>query len=471
MLAMGKSNRQRRAAKQNAARRRQSRQRPARSARESARPADTRFRDGGTSNPFSRPDPPPSFEQLRTEQVERTLDRLLAARTAPVQVLALLVEQELIGLQSDGLRKLDELMTLRLRYLVAALWEQGWQPLDLLHVVHKSSPRLARVIAAVATEQAAAAGTLSRAPHDWLNQLRVVAEEAGELAPASGQRATWLLAAAICKSGLELVDAWVDIIAVVGSISALPRLERIAPPPSEWGKATRVAPADPGSERGRVLKRIRALLAKAEATDYAAEAETFTAKAQDLMTRHAIDEALLAGSSETAITVVARRVHVQSPYATAKTGLLNAVAGANRCKLIYFDQLAIATLVGVPIDIDQVEMLFTSLLIQATRAMTEAGAGWAGSFDRSATFRRSFLSAYAVRIHERLTEATSAATASYGNELVPVLKRQDDAVSAEFDRLFPDTRQSRGRYVDSRGWDAGRRAADRAVFTKARISA
>jgi hypothetical protein len=109
--AMGKSNRQRRAAKQNAARRRHPRQRPARSARESTRSADTRFRDGGTSNPFTRPDPPPSFEQQSTEPVERALDRLLAARTAPVEVLALLVEQELIGFQSDGLRKLDELMT------------------------------------------------------------------------------------------------------------------------------------------------------------------------------------------------------------------------------------------------------------------------------------------------------------------------------------------------------------------------
>ena len=36
--------------------------------------------------------------------------------------------------------------------------------------------------------------------------------------------------------------------------------------------------------------------------------------------------------------------------------------------------MAMATLVGTPTDIDAVEMLFTSLLIQATRAMAEAGA-------------------------------------------------------------------------------------------------
>jgi hypothetical protein len=169
--------------------------------------------------------------------------------------------------------------------------------------------------------------------------------------------------------------------------------------------------------------------------------------------------------------VVAKRVHLQSPYTTTKTSLLNAVARANRCKVIYFDRLAIATLVGVPLDIDRVEMLFTSLLIQATRAMTEAGADQSGSFERSATFRRSFLEAYAVRIGERLTEASSAATKSYGNELVPLLRRREDAVTAEFERLFPFTQAIRGRYFDPRGWAAGQRATDQAVFTAGRISA
>jgi hypothetical protein len=36
------------------------------------------------------------------------------------------------------------------------------------------------------------------------------------------------------------------------------------------------------------------------------------------MTWHAIDEALLTAAGDAAITVVARRVHLQSPYATTK---------------------------------------------------------------------------------------------------------------------------------------------------------
>jgi hypothetical protein len=466
---MGKNNRQRRAAKRSIARKRRTHQRPGGPAAESGSPTDTHLR-GGTANPFIRAEESPSVERLRREQAERCLQRLLVARGS-AQGLAHFVEQELINLQSQDLRKLDELVTARLQYAVVQLWEHGWQPLDLLHVMYKAGPRLAPTIAAVITNQANAVHGWSRAPQDWLNQLQVVADEAGELAAGNDQQATWLLVVAMCKSGLGLVEAWVDIITVAASISELPVLERIGPPPSEWGKAVDRVISDSDSERDRVLKRIRALLAKAEATDHAAEAETFTAKAQDLMTRHAIDEALLAAAGDGAVTVVARRVHLQSPYAATKASLLNAVATANRCKVIYFDRLAIATVVGVPLDIDQVEMLFISLLIQATRAMTEAGAAQAGSFDRSARFRRSFLAAYAVRIGERLTEATSTATKSYGNELVPLLKRQDDAVTAEFERLFPVTRQVSGRYLDSRGWDAGRRAADRAVFTAGRISA
>jgi Protein of unknown function (DUF2786) len=466
---MGKNNRQRRAAKRSAARERRSRLHHRGPAADSGSRTDTRFR-GGTANPFTRAEESPSVGRLRREQAERCLQRLLLARGS-AQGLAHLVEQELISLQFQDLRKLDELVTVRLQYIVAQLWERGWQPLDLLHVVHKAGPRLAPIIAAVITTQAKALHALSRAPQDWLNQLQVVADEARELAPGSDQQASWLLVVAMCKSGLGLVQAWLEIITVAGLISELPVLERIAPPPSEWGKAGDRVAADPDSERTRVLKRIRALLAKAEATDHAAEAETFTAKAQDLMTRHAIDEALLAAAGDGAVTVGARRVHLQNPYATTKTSLLNAVATANRCKVIYFPRLAIATVVGVPLDIDQVEMLFVSLLIQATRAMTEAGAGQAGSFDRSARFRRSFLAAYAVRIGERLTESTSAATRSYGNELVPLLKRQDDAVSAEFERLFPFTRQASDRYLDPHGWDAGRRAADRAVFAAGRLTA
>ncbi|RYZ26958.1 MAG: DUF2786 domain-containing protein, partial [Propionibacteriaceae bacterium] len=226
-----------------------------------------------------------------------------------------------------------------------------------------------------------------------------------------------------------------------------------------------------GSGRDRLLKRIRGLLAKAEATDHPAEAETFTAKAQELMTRHAVDEAVLRGLQHEEIPVASRRVHLQSPYANVKATLLNAVARPNRCRVVLMNTYDIAVLVGTPTDVDQTELLFTSLLIQATRAMTDAGDHGAASSDRSATFRRSFLLAYATRIGERLREADRSTTETYGTELVPLLQREAEAVDAEFERQFPNVRQGGPTLVDPRGWDAGRAAADRAAFVAGGITA
>jgi hypothetical protein len=213
------------------------------------------------------------------------------------------------------------------------------------------------------------------------------------------------------------------------------------------------------------------LLAKAEATDHRAEAETFTEKAQELMTRHAVDEAVLRGLQHEDVPIASGRVHLQSPYANVKATLLHAVAVPNRCRTVLMNSYDIAVLVGTPTGVDQTELLFTSLLIQATRAMAETGHRRGASSDRSATFRRSFLLAYAARIGERLREADRSTTATYGTELVPLLRREAEAVDAEFERQFPRVRQGGTTSVDPRGWEAGRAAADRARFVSGGISA
>ena len=43
----------------------------------------------------------------------------------------------------------------------------------------------------------------------------------------------------------------------------------------------------------RVLDRVRGLLTKAESTEFPAEAEALTAKAQELMARHSIEQAMV----------------------------------------------------------------------------------------------------------------------------------------------------------------------------------
>lgn len=248
-----------------------------------------------------------------------------------------------------------------------------------------------------------------------------------------------------------------------------------------------------------MLDRVRALLAKAESTAFPAEAEAYTAKAQALVARHSLDEALLrARAGEQALVPFARRIGVDHPYEGEKAALLDAVARANRCHPVWSPDLGFVTVFGYDADVDAVDLLYCSLVVQANRAMARAEppGGKAGRA-RLKTFRQSFLVAYAARIGERLAaaadsalaDATGAAAGAAGGadetgsdesgsdesgagggvpavDLLPVLASRDERIRETMREVFPHTVRSRGARVDSlEGWDSGRAAADRAALS------
>lgn len=186
------------------------------------------------------------------------------------------------------------------------------------------------------------------------------------------------------------------------------------------------------------------------------------------MARHSIDEALLAARTHTKDAPGACRIGVDPPYETAKAVLLDAVARANRCEAVWSEALGFSTVVGFEADLEAVELLYTSLLVQATTAMTKAEAAQRkGGRKRTKTFRQSFLAAYAHRIGDRLAEVADAQVAETGAEdagdLLPVLAARDVAVRDRFTHMFPDTVTTRVRGVsDATGWRQGTEAADRA---------
>jgi hypothetical protein len=228
--------------------------------------------------------------------------------------------------------------------------------------------------------------------------------------------------------------------------------------------APRRSVADGSTVDVKVVDKIRALLAKAEGTEFPAEAEAFTEKAQELMSRHAIDAAMLANdrSHDLGADVRSRRIHIDNPYAPEKAQLLGAVSMANGGRVVWDEQFGWATIVGFPLDLDLAELLFTSLLIQLTRAMGDAARN--GGRAKSPTFRRAFVLSYANRIRERLDEAQhharDEAQVQYGSALVPVLAARTEAVDQITEQIFPRLRASRTRTVDAQGWRAGRVAAD-----------
>ena len=347
----------------------------------------------------------------------------------------------------------DEIMS-RLRQA----WEYGWQPHELAHAVRRrTSAAVAAWVSRAVLVEAERSGAAEQAPEAWRIQLGLMASRHDGAGGVAG----------LLSPGGHAPEAdWVVALVALDFMHELPRSQLLMPPPSRWGRAQPTAAARTGVGHAKMIARVRALLAKAESTDFAAEAEAFTAKAQDIMTRHAIDEALLADDTGASVDVRGIRVLIDHPYALEKAQLLDVVARANRTRAVWNDFSSCMTLLGVPTDLEQVEMLFTSTLVQATRAMTQAGQQARPSAgERSSSFRKAFLSAYATRIGHRLAASSAEATATYGADLVPVFERQADAIDSEFERLFPHvTSGSRRATFDARGWDAGTRAADAAVL-------
>ncbi|HEY5833159.1 DUF2786 domain-containing protein [Streptomyces sp.] len=283
----------------------------------------------------------------------------------------------------------------------------------------------------------------------------------GDLVRMAGRELTprhQRLAAALAEGGglaefaraerLDRFSAAATYVEVLCLYGRLPRITALVP--------SQAAAPVPGESK--VLGRIRALLAKAESTGFPEEAEALSAKAQHLMARHSIDEALLSASAGTGGGPGARRIGVDRPYEGAKALLLDAVAAANRCQAVWSGDFGFSTVVGHEPDLDAVELLYTSLLVQADRALHRGAS-------RSRDFRESFLIAYAARVRERLTAATAEeVSARAAPDLLPALAARDLAVTTATRRLFPTTTTSRLKGRDAEGWTHGEQAADRARF-------
>ncbi|MET8697621.1 DUF2786 domain-containing protein [Kitasatospora sp. NPDC004723] len=359
---------------------------------------------------------------------------------------------------------------------VGRCWSAGWRPADLVRVVRRE---LKPVHLALAVDLIAAEGRrypAAAADRRWQEQLRELESEVwwpsdeGYL-PALAQRHR-LDRFALATALLELLRSW----------GRLPPIAPVGPAPGQTAQPGRPdrRPRGPVTGEPRMLSRIRALLAKAESTDFPEEAEALTAKAQQLMAQHSIDEALLAVDGADPHAPGALRIGVDNPYEGPKTMLLDAVAAANRCRVIWAKEFGFCTVIGFDADLDGVELLYTSLLVQATHAMQQAGARQhLDGASRTKAFRQSFLVAYAARIRERLAEATERTTSDAAagrhlredgtaeqlvpdERLLPALKARTEAVDQEVDRMFPKLVSQRVRVSDGEGWAAGRAAADRA---------
>lgn len=433
---MGKNNRQRRAAKQ--------RKRAART------PGQGRHQgpDGTTWSPFEHEEP--AARDLATV--------FMTAVDAHRRGDAALVD-EVTGVLAAAPRPAlaRELQSL-LERQVSHLWGGGWQPAVLDRVVGRELGRQGPIVLrSVLAAEAVSYESLGRevAP-DWMTQLASI-----------DARRWWSDARPYL---LQIDQPWAEVIScavmLMGLLRSVPEIPVLTPPPGEWRRGRTTAAASnlpPG-----LLERVRALLAKAESTPFDAEAEAFTAKAQELMARHRIDRVVLESTDRRRDEApTGRRLLIDDPYADAKAMLLQAISVANGGHSVWSKGMGFSTVFAFTDELDIIEDLFTSLLVQATAALRREGSKHdRRGRSRTTRFRRSFLVAFANRIGHRLQEATDAAVATAeaetGRSLVPVLASRAAAAEEAAIRTFPQLSAFAPSATDGEGWHAGTLLGDRA---------
>jgi hypothetical protein len=242
-------------------------------------------------------------------------------------------------------------------------------------------------------------------------------------------------------------------------------------------RATSSAPSD------AVLAKVRKILAKAE--DPAAtreEAETYTAKAAELVAAYGIDRALLAETAPGSDVVGDRVVVLDAPYALDKANLLSGVATALRCQAVQRTRHDVAGkqlsmhLFGYDSDLARAEVLYTSLLLQATSALQRSVAP---PGENLAAYRRSWLAGFTSAVVRRLLEseerAARAAEATQddqtptGRSVSLVLADRSVAVRSARDREYPHLRTASARTLSGSGGRSGYLAGQRADLGGTRV--
>lgn len=355
--------------------------------------------------------------------------------------------------------------------LVAAAWERGWSPEDLHQFARRrlDAAGVSYLVDAIADQtQRYAKATIPQRWHEDLRQIGAVVW--WEPDQTGGHLLQWAW-----RHGARMAEALSTVIEVLALLLTLPALPRIGPPP---GFAATSATPRPGVDQ-KMLARVRALLAKAESTTFPEEAEALSAKAQELMSRYSLERIVIEGTASAGnvpdpYPAAARRLWLDSPYVAAKAMLVGAVAEANRCRTALSEKLGFTTVLGDEVDLEIVELLSTSLLVQATRAMVSAGSQTSRTGrSRTRSYRQSFLLAYATRIGERLNTARDAGTAAVADpaRLLPVLAARERVVDELFESMFPESVARSFSVGNAAGWHAGCAAADLAVLDTRRAVA
>lgn len=243
------------------------------------------------------------------------------------------------------------------------------------------------------------------------------------------------------------------------------------------------------TEKETYADKINKLLLKAESTT-PEEAELLMAKAQELMTKYAIDEAMIAaaaGKSPQRGDVIRENLDIVGKFRIALVRLAYYILLVNDCKAVLYAKAPPVTIdgkvykqverleiVGFKSDIEAAKLLFASLNIQSARAMAS---WWKENEDRYLYARdgghlhkRQFILSFSNAAYERLLQAKHRGQASakeeHGSGMELVLRDRNQMVLEKYNELYPDLTSSKQRL---KGGDMNSHQAGHAAGQKADI--
>jgi Protein of unknown function (DUF2786) len=225
-----------------------------------------------------------------------------------------------------------------------------------------------------------------------------------------------------------------------------------------------------------LLDRVRKLLAKAEAEGVTPpEAEALTAKAAELMARYGIDRARLAATRPDTDRPGSRIIDIDNPWAQVRAHMLAGLAGAMRCQCVLLTTSrpgARIHIFGFASDLERVDILYTSLLLQMAHGLTTTVVPVGVRSSRA--WRRSWLLGFVTAVITRVRSAEDRAAAAADGESRPVpstalvLADRAIVIRRQLEEAYPVTRRTRVTY-SGRGYSDGYAQGQRADIGNRRV--
>jgi hypothetical protein len=236
------------------------------------------------------------------------------------------------------------------------------------------------------------------------------------------------------------------------------------------------------SDREGALRKVQGLLAKADSTEFDAEAEALIAKALDLMARHSIDEAEARerrGQRAEPPVAVEWEYSPSDSNASGKGVLLDVVCRAAGVQFVDFPNRRGANthrtrpdgtrpgvasqwcyLAGFPADVERAQVTYTTLLLQAIR-YGRADFAACGGGDGQSKFLTAYLMGFAIRVDQRYRALRETSPKRAGG--AEIVLRRDGAIRDLLDGMGLNLRDVNPKGGNDRlgrrlGFEAGGRA-------------